>query len=51
MLDREELAGVIAHKLGHIQNRDILIGSVAATASPMVVHGAVMEPLLTPAKL
>ncbi len=31
ILSREELAGVIAHELGHIKNRDILIGSVAAT--------------------
>jgi heat shock protein HtpX len=30
-LDRDELAGVIAHELGHIKNRDTLIMSVAAT--------------------
>jgi heat shock protein HtpX len=31
LLDREEIAGVIAHELGHIRNRDTLIMSVAAT--------------------
>src|SRR2546426_7081944 len=31
LLDREEVAGVIAHELGHIKNRDTQIMSVAAT--------------------
>ena len=31
MLSEDELEGVIAHELAHIKNRDILIGSVAAT--------------------
>jgi heat shock protein HtpX len=31
ILNKEELAGVIAHELGHVKNRDILIGSIAAT--------------------
>jgi heat shock protein HtpX len=31
MLNREELAGVMAHELAHIKNRDTLISSVAAT--------------------
>jgi heat shock protein HtpX len=31
ILSREELKGVMAHELAHVQNRDILIGSVAAT--------------------
>jgi heat shock protein HtpX len=31
LMDREEIAGVIAHELGHVKNRDILIGSIAAT--------------------
>ncbi|MEZ4657460.1 MAG: zinc metalloprotease HtpX [Caldilineaceae bacterium] len=33
MLDRNELAGVIAHELAHIKNRDTLIASVAATVA------------------
>jgi heat shock protein HtpX len=31
LLDREELAGVIAHEIAHIKNRDILISTIAAT--------------------
>ncbi len=31
MLSRDELMGVMAHELAHVQNRDILIGSIAAT--------------------
>jgi heat shock protein HtpX len=31
LLSPEELEGVMAHKLAHIKNRDILVGSIAAT--------------------
>lgn len=37
LMDRDEIAGVVAHELGHIKNRDILIGTVAATMA-----GAIM---------
>lgn len=33
MLTREELAGVMAHELAHIQNRDTLIMTIAATVA------------------
>jgi heat shock protein HtpX len=31
VLDRDELAGVLAHELAHIKHRDILVSTVAAT--------------------
>ncbi|HUE38918.1 MAG TPA: M48 family metalloprotease, partial [Candidatus Binatia bacterium] len=37
MLTMEELEGVLAHELGHVTNRDILVSSIAATLA-----GAVM---------
>lgn len=37
LLSADELEGVLAHELGHVKNRDILIGTVAATLA-----GAVM---------
>jgi heat shock protein HtpX len=37
IMDEEELEGVIAHELSHVRNRDILIGSIAAT-----IAGAIM---------
>jgi heat shock protein HtpX len=33
LLSREELTGVMAHELAHVSNRDILIGSIAATVA------------------
>ena len=32
-LSREELTGVMAHEMAHVGNRDILIGSIAATVA------------------
>jgi heat shock protein HtpX len=43
ILSRDELAGVLAHELGHVRNRDILISSIAATiagAITMLAHAA-----------
>jgi heat shock protein HtpX len=37
ILDRDELEGVLAHELTHIRNRDILIGSIAATLAGAIV--------------
>ena len=37
LLDRDESEGVLAHELGHVKNRDILVGTIAATLA-----GAVM---------
>ncbi|MDR1922103.1 MAG: zinc metalloprotease HtpX [Candidatus Adiutrix sp.] len=37
LMNREELAGVLAHELTHIKNRDILIGSVAAVMSGVIM--------------
>jgi heat shock protein HtpX len=37
ILNRDELEGVIAHELAHIKNRDMLIGSIAATLAGAIV--------------
>jgi heat shock protein HtpX len=37
LLDEDELTGVLAHELAHVRNRDMLIGSIAATLA-----GAIM---------
>ena len=37
ILSREELEGVISHELTHIKNRDMLIGSIAATLAGAIV--------------
>ncbi len=42
ILNREELAGVIGHELAHIRNRDILIGTVAATIAGAISMIATM---------
>jgi len=37
LMNRQEIMGVLAHELAHVKNRDILIGSIAATLA-----GAIM---------
>jgi heat shock protein HtpX len=37
VLDRDELAGVMAHELAHVRNRDILISSIAATIAAAIM--------------
>lgn len=37
LMDQEELEGVIAHELGHIRNRDILISTIAATLAGVIM--------------
>jgi heat shock protein HtpX len=38
LLSWEELAGVLAHELGHVKNRDILIQSIAATIGTAITY-------------
>lgn len=40
LLTRDELKGVLAHELAHIKNRDILIGSIAATLATAITYTA-----------
>lgn len=42
LLSPRELAGVIAHELSHVKNRDTLIMTVAATLAGVITHTAQM---------
>jgi len=42
MLDRREIAGVMAHEMAHVKHRDILIQSVAATIAAAISSLAYM---------
>jgi heat shock protein HtpX len=38
LLNDEEMEGVLAHELGHVNNRDILISSIAATIAGAITY-------------
>ena len=42
VLDRREVRGVVAHELGHIKDKDILIGSIAAAIATGITYIAQM---------
>jgi len=42
LMKDEELAAVLAHELGHVKNRDLLIGSIAATLASAITYLARM---------
>lgn len=42
ILDDHELRGVLAHELSHVKNRDILVGSIAATIAMAIGYLASM---------
>jgi heat shock protein HtpX len=42
IMDRDEITGVLAHELAHVKNRDILIGSIAATMAGAIMMLATM---------
>lgn len=42
ILNKEELRGVLAHELSHVKNKDMLIGSVAATIAGAISYLAQM---------
>jgi heat shock protein HtpX len=42
LLNQDEIEGVIAHELGHIRNRDILISSIAAVLAGAISYLATM---------
>ena len=42
LLNDDEMEGVLAHELGHVRNRDILISSIAATIAGAITFAARM---------
>lgn len=47
-LSRHELEGVLAHELGHVKNRDILVGSLAAVLAQAIMFISHMAGWFTP---
>ena len=48
ILSRQELEGVLAHELGHVKNRDILIGSLAAVLAQAIMFISHLALWVTP---
>jgi heat shock protein HtpX len=48
VLNRAELEGVIAHELGHVKHRDILLGSLAAVLAQAIIFISHMALWITP---
>lgn len=48
LMTRPELEGVIAHELGHVKHRDILIGSMAAVLAQAIMFLSRMALYVTP---
>ncbi|MBW3019265.1 zinc metalloprotease HtpX [Candidatus Woesearchaeota archaeon] len=42
LLDKDELKGVLAHEIGHIKHRDILVTTIAATIAAVISYLAMM---------
>jgi len=42
IMNRDEISGVLAHELAHVKNRDMLIGSIAATMAGAIMMLATM---------
>ncbi len=42
LLTKEELRGVLAHEIGHVKNRDILISTIAATIAGVISYVAMI---------
>jgi heat shock protein HtpX len=42
LMNRQEIMGVLAHELAHVKNRDILIGTIAATMAGAIMMMATM---------
>lgn len=48
LLNRQELEGVIAHELGHVKHRDILLGSLAAVLAQAIMFLSHMAWYISP---